>query len=133
MTGFSILVIEDDQVSAIVVTEQLKMTGAKVTILEDGRQALEALRREPFDLALMDVQMPIMDGVEATRAIRRGEAGADNAKMPIIAMTAYAMKDDKETFLNAGMDYYVVKPVEMADLRNVLRQVDRKRRLSSAS
>ena len=67
---------------------------------------------ESFDLVFMDIQMPVMDGVEAVRRIRAGEAGADKADTPVIALTAYAMTGDKETFLSAGMSGYIAKPVD---------------------
>jgi len=88
--------------------------------VENGRQALERLREEKFDLVLMDVQMPVLDGVEAARAIRNGEAGEANRHIPIIAMTAYAMVGDRENFLHEGMDGYLAKPVEMDDLQELL-------------
>ncbi|MCA1985743.1 MAG: response regulator [Desulfovibrio sp.] len=114
---------EDDRVSGMVAAKLLVIAGAVPTVVEDGRQALEALARERFDLALMDVQMPIMDGVEATRAIRRGEAGQDMRNLPVIAMTAYAMAGDRETFLEAGMDGYLAKPATTETLVRSIRDV----------
>jgi CheY-like chemotaxis protein len=95
-------------------------TGALVTHVENGREALEALRRDSFDLLMMDVQMPVLDGVEATRAIRAGQAGEEARGIPIIALTAYAMAGDKDIFLKAGMNAYVSKPVGMAELLPVI-------------
>jgi len=87
-----------------------------------GQAALEALRRRPYDLVLMDVRMPEMDGIEATRAVRAGGAGVHNRRIPIIAMTANAMASDREDCLAAGMDDYLAKPVRTKDL---LRLIDR--------
>ncbi len=111
-----VLIAEDDQVSALLAKRLLSKAGVTVKVVEDGAQALAALRQEHFDLVLMDVQMPVMDGIEATRAIRNGEAGGNKQNIPIIAMTAYAMSGDRENFLEAGMNSYVAKPLEMGVL-----------------
>jgi len=116
LAGRRILVAEDDRVSALVAARLLAKAGAEPTVVEDGQQALDALRREPFDLTLMDVQMPVLDGVEATRAIRNGAAGEAARTMPVLAMTAYAMTGDADAFLAAGMDGYVSKPATLEDL-----------------
>ncbi len=118
-----VLLAEDDHVSAVVCKKLLQGIGASVEVAGDGQQALDALRREPFDLVLMDIQMPVMEGVEATRAIRRGEAGEDRKRIPIIAMTAYAMAGDREKLLAAGMDGYVAKPVELDELLDAIQRV----------
>jgi len=89
--------------------------GHAVTVVGDGQAALTALAQESFDLVLMDVQMPGMDGLEATAAIRRQEQG-QGTHVPIIAMTAHAMRGDRERCLAAGMDGYVCKPIKAADL-----------------
>ena len=86
-----------------------------MTIAQNGQEALDLRENEDFDLILMDVQMPVMDGLEATRRIR--ETGPEGKRsIPIIALTAYAMAGDRETFLAAGMDGYVAKPVDIAKL-----------------
>jgi CheY-like chemotaxis protein/HPt (histidine-containing phosphotransfer) domain-containing protein len=86
-----------------------------VVVAGSGRQALELWQREPFDLILLDVQMPEMDGFETARLIRQRERGTDR-HTPILAMTAYAMKGDRERCLEAGMDDYVSKPIRVAEL-----------------
>ncbi|MBF0480150.1 MAG: response regulator, partial [Desulfovibrionaceae bacterium] len=94
-----------------------------VTTARDGQETLRLLAEQYFDLILMDVQMPVMNGVEATKRIRAGEAGEANKSIPIIAMTAYAMTGDKEKFLAAGMNDYIAKPVEMEGLQTLVERV----------
>jgi signal transduction histidine kinase/ActR/RegA family two-component response regulator len=115
-----VLVVEDDPVNLITANKIVKRLGHEAVAAIDGQKALEALREHPFDLVLMDVQMPVMDGVETTRRIRSGEAGEENKDIPIIAMTAYAMLGDKEKFLAVGMDDYLAKPVDVETLRTAL-------------
>ncbi len=118
-----VLLAEDDLVSGLVGARLLAKLGATVRVVDNGQEALAALREQQFDLVLMDVQMPVLDGIEATRAIRRGDAGADRASIPIIAMTAYAMAGDQERILASGMDGYVAKPVSMDELTRVMGEV----------
>jgi len=115
-----VLLAEDDRVNSLSAQRLLGKIGYEVVAVGDGEQAVDALRRDDFDLVLMDVRMPVMDGVEATKAIRSGDAGKDKTGIPIIALTAYAMKEDREEFLQAGMDGYVAKPVEIGELQEVL-------------
>ncbi|THB71964.1 MAG: PAS domain S-box protein [Desulfovibrio sp.] len=122
-SSLRVLVAEDDATSRFAVVQQLKKSGHEAVAAEDGQQALDILSDQAFDVILMDVQMPVLDGVGATKAIRDGKAGQDNASIPIIAMTAYAMVGDKEIFLEAGMDGYLAKPVEMDVLKAVLGKV----------
>ncbi len=94
-------------------------------VVDDGREALEAVAGTRFDVVLMDVQMPEMDGLEATRRIRDAESDSDR-RLPVIAMTAHAMSGDRERCLEAGMDGYVSKPVKASDLvREILRVLDK--------
>ena len=116
LDGMSILLAEDDRTSALAAGTLLRKHGARVTLAEDGRKALDTLSQGGFDLVIMDVQMPLMDGIEATRAIRAGAAGEQARRIPILAMTAYAMSGDRESFLEAGMDGYVAKPVNGEEL-----------------
>ncbi len=110
-----ILLAEDNPVNQRVAVRILNKHGYSTTVANNGKETLQALAREPFDLVLMDVQMPEMDGFEATRAIRLEEA-ATGKHLPIIAMTAHAMKGDRERCLAAGMDDYVTKPIQVPDL-----------------
>ncbi|QJT07447.1 ABC transporter substrate binding protein [Oceanidesulfovibrio marinus] len=118
-----VLVAEDDAISRTAARKQLEHMGYEVCVVENGQRLLEVLREEIPDVILMDVRMPLMDGLEATRAIRRGEAGADKAGIPIIAMTAYAMNGDRDLILAAGMDEYISKPVDLSVLKAVLESV----------
>jgi PAS domain S-box-containing protein len=124
---FRILIAEDDMVSSLSVSRLLEKKGFHTHVAGDGQEALDALREMDFDLILMDVQMPVMDGVEATTRIRAGEAGWAKAGIPIIAMTAYSMAGDREKFLEAGMDDYVAKPVDNADVLAAMARVKAKR------
>ena len=118
-----LLLAEDDQVTQTSIQRLLEKAGYVVEVVENGVQALRSLRSGGFDMVLMDIQMPVMDGMEAVRRIRSGEAGSDNAGIPIVALTAYAMAGDREKFLQAGMNAYVGKPVEFDVLREILEQM----------
>jgi PAS domain S-box-containing protein len=107
-----VLLAEDDSVSLLTCRRMLEKFGCSVTVAKDGQEALQRLAEQDYDLILMDVQMPVMDGVEATKAIRDASNLGAKSSIPIIAMTAYAMSGDKEKFLAAGMDDYIAKPVD---------------------
>ncbi len=100
----------------------LEQRGHQVSVVGDGQQALDTLRTEQFDLVLMDIQMPVLDGFAATAAIRDGEQRTSR-HLPIIAMTANAMKGDRERCLEAGMDDYVSKPIEYLELYRAVESV----------
>jgi CheY-like chemotaxis protein/HPt (histidine-containing phosphotransfer) domain-containing protein len=110
-----VLVVEDNRVNQTLARRILEQRGHQVTMAENGRQALEALDRGRFDVVLMDVQMPVMNGLEATARIRADEQGGDR-HLPIVAMTAHAMRGDRERCLNAGMDGYLVKPIQADEM-----------------
>jgi CheY-like chemotaxis protein len=118
-----ILLAEDDRLSAMAAEKMLEKAGAVVTTVGNGKQALEKLKDIEFDLVLMDVQMPVMDGVEATQRIREGRAGLQAEETPIIAMTSYAMPGDREKFLASGMDGYVAKPFVLKNLESEIADV----------
>ena len=117
-----ILVVEDNQTNQLVAEGILTKHDFKVSIAENGTEALQKLNGEPFDLVLMDCQMPIMDGFDTTAAIRLIESGKDTSgqKIPIVAMTANAMQGDRQKCLDAGMDDYISKPLEDQDLVDVV-------------
>jgi signal transduction histidine kinase/CheY-like chemotaxis protein len=108
-----ILLVEDNRINQIVATKILTKLKLKADIAENGIKALEKLNLATYDLILMDCQMPEMDGYETTKAIREGKAGKEHQDIIIIAMTANAMKGDKEKCLNAGMNDYLAKPIEI--------------------
>ncbi len=114
-----LLVAEDNAVNRKYIATLLQRLGHQVTLAEDGAQALVAWRAGDFQTVLMDVQMPVMDGLEATRAIRHEEA-ARGGHVPIIALTAHAMAADRERCLAAGMDGYVSKPIQPETLVRAL-------------
>ena len=106
-----ILLAEDNRVNPKLATRLLEREGHSVVLATDGREAVALWQKEAFDLVLMDVQMPEMDGLQATRRIRELEAGS-SGHTPIVAMTANAMKGDEEACLEAGMDAYLSKPIQ---------------------
>jgi CheY-like chemotaxis protein len=114
-THLHILLAEDGLVNQKVAVSLLEQRGHKVKVANNGREALDALDNESFDVVLMDIQMPTMDGYEATATIREKEK-ASGEHIPIIAMTAHAMKGDRERCLEAGMDGYIAKPIRAKDL-----------------
>lgn len=101
------------------IVKLLEKRGHRVTLAGNGKEAVEALQKASFDVVLMDVQMPEMDGLEATAAIRMKENGT-GTHIAIIAPTAHAMKGDREKCLGAGMDGYLTKPIQPQDLDKVL-------------
>ncbi|MGY4827648.1 ATP-binding protein [Sphaerotilaceae bacterium SBD11-9] len=118
LKGARILLAEDNELNRIVATDLLThVAGAHISIAHNGEEAVAAVKGAPFDLVLMDVQMPVMDGYQATLAIRQVPGLRD---LPIIAMTAHAMQRDRDQCLAVGMNGYVTKPFEPADLFTVL-------------
>jgi signal transduction histidine kinase/CheY-like chemotaxis protein len=114
-TGLQVLLAEDNKVNQRVAQRFLERLGHHVTLANDGREAVELWQRQAFDLVLMDVQMPEMDGFEAVATIREAELGR-GTRTPVIALTAHAMSGDRERCLAAGMDGYLTKPVKLAQL-----------------
>jgi two-component system, sensor histidine kinase and response regulator len=100
----------------------LEKRGHNVMVAQNGREALQALARQSFEIVLMDGQMPEMDGFEATKQIRAAEKASGN-HLPIIALTAHAMQGDKERFLACGMDGYVSKPIKLEELFSIIANV----------
>ncbi|MBN7819345.1 PAS domain S-box protein [Bowmanella yangjiangensis] len=116
-----VLLVEDNLINQEVARSMLERLGLQVDLAENGAEAIKKLASpENFQLVLMDCQMPVMDGYDATRRIRRGEGGQANSHIPIIAMTANAMQGDEEACLAAGMDAYLSKPINLSRLHNAI-------------
>ncbi|MEY4387769.1 MAG: hypothetical protein RLY20_3052 [Verrucomicrobiota bacterium] len=120
-----ILLVEDNEVNLELAMHLLSRIGHSVFTVRNGRQAVETIERDRFDLVFMDLQMPEMDGLEATQRIRAMES-AGKPRTPIIALTAHAIKGSRERYLEAGMDDYVTKPVRRQDLTNAIERVMRR-------
>ena len=118
-SALRVLLDEDTEINQLVARRMLEQDGHDVVVAANGREAVAWWREGGTDLILMDVQMPVMDGLEATAAIRAGEQGT-SAHVPIVALTAHAMKEDRATCLAAGMDGYLSKPFRRAEMRRVL-------------
>ena len=113
-----VLVVEDNKVNQILVQEIMKSMGLKSSLAENGLEAVTLFRRHRFDLVLMDCQMPVMDGFEATKLIREIESERDYPRTPIIALTAAARAEEYEQALSSGMDEFMTKPFNVAQLEN---------------
>ncbi len=112
-----VLVVEDNRVNQTLAKRLLEMRGHRVSLAENGQKALDTLARREFDVVLMDVQMPVMNGLEATIAIRKREGERGTGRhIPIVALTAHAMRGDRERCLAAGMDTYLLKPIQREEL-----------------
>jgi len=114
-----VLLAEDNPVNQLLASRLLEKRGHRVVVAANGREALAALEKESYDLVLMDIQMPEMDGLEATAAIREKEKGS-GIHQPVIALTAHAMKGDRERCLAGGMDGYLSKPIRLQELDELL-------------
>jgi len=121
--GLNILVVEDNLVNQKLAVKLLQRRGDRVTVADDGAMALEYWQHNSYDCILMDIQMPVMDGITAARRIRKLET-ENGAHIPILAMTAHAMKGDRETCLGAGMDEYITKPINVPELYRLLDEVE---------
>jgi CheY-like chemotaxis protein len=127
-----VLVAEDNIVNQKIVAALLARRGQNAVLAANGREAIDAWRREPFDAIFMDVQMPEMDGFAATAAIRAAESGT-GTHIAIVAMTAHAMQGDRERCLAAGMDDYVAKPISVKEIDRILAQVAESLKISSSN
>jgi len=116
-----ILVVEDNAVNQMLSVRVLEKLGQDPAVANNGREALDVLEKQQFDLVLMDVEMPEMNGLDATRAIREKEK-ITGEHLPVVAMTAHAMRGDREICMEAGMDYYITKPVKFAEVEAVLKR-----------
>jgi CheY-like chemotaxis protein len=115
-------VAEDNEINQKYIKALLEYLGCEAVLVQNGRELLEVLEREAFDAIIMDKNMPEMNGIEASRIIRDKE-GQSGKRIPIIALTAAAIKGDKEQLLAAGMDYYLAKPLTEKELVSVLMEI----------
>lgn len=111
-----ILVVEDDEVNLMIAEHILGKVGYEVEKVNNGEEAIEVMKTQHFDLILMDIEMPIMDGLEATPIIRGMETGKS---IPIIALTAHSMPEKIEEFHRAGMDDHIIKPIDQQKLQEI--------------
>lgn len=117
MPKLKVLIAEDNEINQMLLKKQLSGFGYDSVVVSNGLEAVEMVNKEPFDLVLMDVQMPVLDGIESAKQIRLDKY----LKQPIIiALTANAMKDDRKKCLDAGMNDYLSKPVSVAELKKTL-------------
>jgi signal transduction histidine kinase/PleD family two-component response regulator len=118
--GGHVLLVEDNTVNQMMAQGMLRRLGCRVTVANHGQEALERWARGDFDVVLMDCQMPVMDGFQATEQLRRRERAGNLKRTPIVALTAHAMEGDRQRCLDGGMDDYMTKPFTLAGLREVL-------------
>jgi CheY-like chemotaxis protein/anti-sigma regulatory factor (Ser/Thr protein kinase) len=118
-----VLVADDNMINRTLVKRVLEKAGHYVSLASDGREAVEASEGRRFDLVFMDIKMPVMDGLEAARAIREREALCGEHRTPIVALTANAFAEDREQCFEAGMDECLVKPIKVAELQSCLERV----------
>jgi CheY-like chemotaxis protein len=120
--GWQVLLVEDNIVNQRVASTLLEKYGHCVVVANNGKEAIEALACQQFDVVLMDVQMPQVDGIQATAVIRENER-TTGRHIPIVAMTAHAMEGDRERFLHAGMDAYISKPIKVKELFEIVQRL----------
>jgi CheY-like chemotaxis protein len=121
-SSFSILLAEDNPVNQKVAKRVLTHLGYQVDIVNNGLEAIKAIAEKSYDLILMDIQMPEMDGLETTRYIRKQESGSQLPPIAIVAMTANATDDDQNVCRDAGMSDYISKPIQIDKLKNMLQR-----------
>jgi CheY-like chemotaxis protein/HPt (histidine-containing phosphotransfer) domain-containing protein len=120
--SFRILIVEDNPINLTMALAMLKRLGCRADAAGNGAEALEALSRAEYDLVIMDLQMPVMDGLQTAREWRRRESGG--RRVPILALTADAVEGARDACLAAGMDEYVTKPIRLARMAEILRRYD---------
>lgn len=118
--GIRILIAEDNRINLLAITRYLYKKGYSITGVVDGQKAVNEMRENEYDCIIMDIQMPHMDGLTATKEIRSTDKSATPSDVPIIAMTAYALPGDRERFLNSGMDDYLPKPLDFDTLEQII-------------
>lgn len=120
LPGFKVLVVEDDQVSRQVAVHTLKKMGCDTAAVDNGAEALKYLEQDTPDLILLDCQMPVMDGYEFCRELRRMEAEQKRERLPVVALTAHALEEERRRCLEVGMDHWLTKPLQRGEVWNIL-------------
>ncbi|PZU95090.1 MAG: histidine kinase [Pseudanabaena sp.] len=120
LSSLAILLAEDNPVNQKVAIRVLKLLGYQADVVNNGQEVIKAIAEKVYDLILMDMQMPIMDGIEATRYIRNQEAESQSHPIAIIAMTANSSEDDQLLCRNAGMNDYISKPIQIEKIKHIL-------------
>lgn len=115
-----ILLVEDNAINQKVALQSLKKFGYDADLADNGQQALEALKHKRYDIVLMDIRMPVMDGLEATRAIRK--SGLPLCRIPVVALTACAFKKDRERCRMAGMNDFLAKPLDPQQMHEIIKK-----------
>jgi len=121
--SLDVLLVEDDRINQVTASRFLVKWGHRVTVASNGQEALDRLRDKTFDVVLMDMQMPVLDGLSTVRILRGDPDFARCASVPVVALTAHAMKGDRERYLAEGLDGYLAKPLDPAELRRMLHAV----------
>jgi len=121
-SGMHILLAEDNRINQKLIVEVVKNFGVEVTLANNGQEALSFRQAQEYDLVFMDIQMPVLSGIEATEAINQWEKEERKTHVPIIALTANALRGDREKYLAAGMDGYLSKPIDIGQLKKVFSQ-----------
>ncbi|MEM9985000.1 MAG: response regulator [Bacteroidota bacterium] len=115
--SINVLIVEDDAVNLVIAEQMLRKAGYQVSTRHNGEQAIEAVKEQAFDVILMDIEMPLMDGLEATPSIRRTPNGQ---RIPIIALTAHTIPEKLEEIRRAGMDDYLIKPFDLQKFEGMM-------------
>ena len=127
----NILLAEDNPVNQLVAKKLIEKLGHSVLVVENGQKALDYLALDKFDLVFMDIQMPVVDGIEATKRIRNENSGKFDPNVPIITMTAHAINEEKESFLSAGIDDYIAKPIDRNEVEKAINRVIENRKVQT--
>ncbi|MDR1922317.1 MAG: response regulator [Candidatus Adiutrix sp.] len=133
ITGLKVLLAEDMEINRMVATRIMESLGHQVALAVNGREAVEAVEREDFDLVFMDIQMPILDGTAATALIREREEKEGRRHVPMVAMTAHALKGDRDKYLAAGLDGYLTKPITSDSVIEVITEMSKRFDLKGAT
>jgi CheY-like chemotaxis protein len=118
----NILIVEDDPNLLLILQTILRIEGYTFTVAQNGKEALQVLSEEKFDMVFMDIQMPVMNGVEAAKRIRNGDSGMSNRMIPIVALTSFNNLEIKDECIKAGMNMFLSKPASRIEIKSILKQ-----------